>query len=134
MMVAGLGAAALFAYAINNNSGAHNRDVIVALAQHRLEQIRSATFNALTTDAVLAGGTTTANFDAAGTTPCPAGARCFILDTAVDDDPADPDIDVVNATTLKRISVTVTARTAGPQWAAGNTGAVTFHTFRSRAH
>lgn len=128
MMIAGLGAASLFAYSVNNNSGAHDRDMILAVAQRRLEQIRSARFSPTVTDAILNAGTTNTTFDATGASPCGAGQRCYNVETNVVDSNL-----VGGQATLKTIRVTVTARTAGPRWAAGNDGAVAFFTQRSRA-
>lgn len=129
MMIAGLGAASLFAYSVNNNSGAHDRDVILAVAQRRLEQIRSARFSPTVTDAILDAGTTNVTFDATGASPCGAGQRCYNVETNIVNSNV-----VGGQPTLKTVRVTVTARTAGPRWATGNEGAVVFFTQRSRAN
>jgi prepilin-type N-terminal cleavage/methylation domain-containing protein len=128
MLIAGLGAASLFAYSVNNNSGAHDRDMILAVAQRRLEQIRAARFAVSGTDAVLNAGTTNTTVDAAGASPCGANQRCYNVETNVVDSNV-----VGGEATLKTIRVTVSARTAGPRWATGNEGAVAFFTQRSRA-
>ncbi len=44
MMVAVLGSASLFAYSIQNNSAATDRELAMALAQQQLEQLRNVAF------------------------------------------------------------------------------------------
>jgi Tfp pilus assembly protein PilV len=46
MMIIGLGAASLFAYATNANSGATDRELAMAVAQKRMEWLRSIPFSA----------------------------------------------------------------------------------------
>ena len=45
MMIGGLGIAAVFAYAVKNNSGSRDRAVALAVAQQELERLRSLPFN-----------------------------------------------------------------------------------------
>src|SRR5258705_4016138 len=48
MMVVGLGAASLFAYATRANSSANDRELAMALAQKRMEWFRDIPFNVTT--------------------------------------------------------------------------------------
>jgi Tfp pilus assembly protein PilV len=48
LMIAGLGAASLFAYSITNNSRTRDRELAMAVAQTRLEYLRSIPFNVTT--------------------------------------------------------------------------------------
>ena len=50
MMVIGLGAAALFAYSTNANSGATDRELAMAIAQKRLEWLRNMPFSTANRD------------------------------------------------------------------------------------
>lgn len=135
MMIASLGAAFLFAYSINNNSGANDRAQALVRAQQRLEQLRDARFAATATDTLLAGGTTTLNVDSTGTTPCGSGQRCYTVETVIDDDPSTPDtVDVSSASRFKSIRVSVTPQGAGPAWARGAGGRVTLVTQRARVN
>ena len=45
MMIVGLGAASLFFFAAQNNIGANDRDLAMAVAQKRMEWLRSINFN-----------------------------------------------------------------------------------------
>jgi Tfp pilus assembly protein PilV len=44
MMIGGLGIAAVFAYAIRNNTGARDRAAAIAVAQQELERLRNLSF------------------------------------------------------------------------------------------
>ena len=100
MMIVGLGAASLFMYAVRNNSGAADRAVAIAIAQQRMERLRSVAY----TDASLNVGTTSATVTNAGrkyevqTVIC-ASAACSGSDT------------------IKKIIVRVTPSSAGEVWA-----------------
>ena len=48
MMIVGLGVASLFAYAINGNSAANDREMASAIAQKRMEWLRNMPFSATT--------------------------------------------------------------------------------------
>jgi type II secretory pathway pseudopilin PulG len=48
MMIIGLGAASLFAYATNANSGATDRELAMAVAQKRMEWLRNMPFSVTT--------------------------------------------------------------------------------------
>ncbi len=45
MLVAGLGVASVFVYAVRNNTGAGERALAMAVAQQRVERLRSASFD-----------------------------------------------------------------------------------------
>src|SRR5215204_5821382 len=81
MTIIALGSASLFSYSIYNNSGASNRATSIAIAQEALELLRSAQYNATTTDATLVGGITTQ-------TGIVRGGRSFNLTKTIDDDPS----------------------------------------------
>ncbi|MDQ3806002.1 MAG: hypothetical protein M3416_19500 [Acidobacteriota bacterium] len=100
MMIAALGMAALFVHSINNNSGAGDRALAMAVAQQRVERLRSVEFDALADeDEVIES----------------AGRRydVKITVTGVDTD------DDVAGETLKRIQVSVTPLAANGAWADG---------------
>lgn len=109
MMIAALGAASLFSFSINYNTGASDRLVGLALAQQQLESIRGAQFNSTTTDTILAGGTVVQS-------GLIRNGKHYKVTTTIDDNPATLAIDVNAATTLKRITVTVVPQgvTQGP--------------------
>jgi Tfp pilus assembly protein PilV len=56
MSVVGLGAASLFVYAIKFNSGANQRATSMALAQQRMEELRSRSFSHASLNATSATG------------------------------------------------------------------------------
>jgi type II secretory pathway pseudopilin PulG len=109
MMIAALGAASLFSFSINYNTGASDRLVGLALAQQQLETIRGAQFNSTTTDTILAGGTSQQS-------DLIRNGKRYKVITTIDDNPATFAIDINAATTLKRIKVTVLPQgfTQGP--------------------
>src|SRR5262245_6350525 len=58
MFVAVLGSASVFAYSIRNNSGANDRELAMAVAQQKMEQLRSVSFTDSTLNATSNEGTT----------------------------------------------------------------------------
>lgn len=61
-MVVGLGSAAMFSYSIKNNSGASERTLAAAVAQHELERIRSVpSFTHVSLDVTAGVNTTVAS-------------------------------------------------------------------------
>lgn len=92
LMVATLGVASLFVYAINYNTGANERVVAIAIAQQQMERWRKTPFAQVVTpaqpepDVVVAG-------------------RSYSVVTTVD-----------GSATLKRITIQVTPRSGGPTW------------------
>ncbi|MGH9873011.1 MAG: type IV pilus modification PilV family protein [Pyrinomonadaceae bacterium] len=100
MMVVGLGAASLFFYAATNTSTASDRQLAMAVAQQRIEELRAVLF----TDATL---TATAGTD----TNVTSAGRPYLVRTVITDST------VVNGQpTLKTITVRVTPQGAGPAW------------------
>jgi Tfp pilus assembly protein PilV len=98
LMVAGIGAAALFVHASQYNSGAVDRDGAGAVAQARIEQLRRLPFSDAGLNATAAGGVTT--------TVANAGRNYTVVTTITNTSP-----------TLKTITVEVTPQAAGGDWA-----------------
>jgi len=94
MMVAALAAASLFAYSIQNNNGANDRELAMAVAQHRMEQLRNVSF----TDASLAATAT-----AGTTTSATSAGRQYTVVTIITDSNT-----VNGAATIKTITIQVT--------------------------
>ena len=94
MMVAALGAVSIFAYSIENNASAKDRELAMGVAQQHLEQFRNASF----TDGLLA-----ATDDEGRTTEVTSADRRYIVITRI------ADSEVVNGQpTLKTIRIRVT--------------------------
>ncbi|MDX6614369.1 MAG: hypothetical protein QOD75_3555 [Blastocatellia bacterium] len=104
MTIVGLGAASLFAFSIQNNSGATDRTQALALVQQQLELLRNARFSALDSEAdgtwILRAGTRTQD-------GVLAGGRSYQVTTAITNTTA----------TLKLITISVTPQGEGPDWA-----------------
>ena len=94
MMIAVLGAISVFAYAINNNQGANDRELAMSVAQQQMEQLRNVAF----TDSSL---TATATSGAA-TTVTNAGRQYTVVKTITDLN------SVSGQPTLKTITIQVT--------------------------
>ena len=124
MLIVALGSASLFSFSIYNNSGGSDRATSLAIAQQELESLRSAQFNATTTDASLAGATTVQTVV--------VERRTFRLTTTIDDVPATTGPDVDPTTNLKGITVTVVPLSIARGWAFGAGGTVTLFTQRAR--
>jgi Tfp pilus assembly protein PilV len=111
LMIIGLGIASLFTYAIQANGRADDRELAMAIAQKRMEWLRSIPFTTQTRSAAYSfpnGGL--AATSAAGVTETVTNAgRSYVVTTIIDDlslvPATDPD---ANAPTLKRIKVSVT--------------------------
>lgn len=118
LMIVGLGAASLFAYAANNTSSANDRELAMAVAQQQVEALRASLF----TDATL---TATAGRDADVT----SAGRTYRVRTVI------VDSNVINGQpTLKTITMRVSPQGAGSSWARTITslfGSVTVTTHRS---
>jgi hypothetical protein len=106
MMIGGLGIAAVFSYAVKNNTGARDRAVSLAVAQQEVERLRTLPFN----DAGLAA---TPN-NVTPTTLKNGGRRYSVLTTIVD-----------TTTSSKTIQVQVTPLSNADAWA-GRTVQITF--------
>lgn len=99
MLIVTLGAASLFAYAINYNSGANDRMLAHAVAQQQMERMRRTSFTGVVTPAQ----------------PEPVitrGGRSYRVVTTVCIDAA-----CGGSLTLKKITVEVTPEVAGAGWA-----------------
>jgi Tfp pilus assembly protein PilV len=103
MMIVGLGAASLFVYATRNNSGAADRAAALAIAQQRMERLRSVSFD----DASFTVGTTNLTVTSAG--------RRYRVQTVICDTAA-----CGASATLKKITIQVTPTSAGPIWASNS--------------
>jgi len=103
MMIAGLGAASLFMYAIRNNSGAADRAAAIAIAQQRMERLRSVGY----TDASLNSGTTNTVVTSAG--------RNYRVQTIICMAAA-----CGGSATMKHITIKVTPTSAGTVWASNS--------------
>ena len=118
LMVVGLGAASLFAYAATNTSTANDRQLAMAVAQQRIEELRAVLFTASS----LAATTGT-------DTDVTSAGRPYLVTTVITDSTV-----VDGQPTLKTITVRVTPQGAGPAWSrniATLFGSVTVTTERS---
>jgi Tfp pilus assembly protein PilV len=100
MMIVTLGAASLFVYAINYNSGAYDRTLAHAVAQQQMERLRRTAFDSLATP----------------TQPEPditSGGRKYSIVTTVCDDAA---AGCGGSATMKKITLQVTPQGAGGNW------------------
>ena len=94
MMVAALGAVSIFAYSIDNNASAKDRELAMGVAQQHLEQLRNAAF----TDALLTATDTEGRL-----TEVTSAERLYLVVTRITDS------EVVNGQpTLKTIRIRVT--------------------------
>jgi Tfp pilus assembly protein PilV len=137
MMVVGLGAASLFFFAAQNNIGANDRELAMAVAQKRMEWLRSITFNETNRSLAYAypngGLQATANPVVETTT---SGGRTYQVTTTITD--VDTDLENTAASnaipaTTKTITIQVKPVGAGPSWSQANSvfGSVTLSTQRS---
>ena len=98
MMIGALGVAAVFAYAIHNNTGGRDRISALAVAQQEMERLRNLPFN----DAAL---------NATATNPAAVtmtnGGRTYAVRTIIQN----------TTTTLKTIQIQVTPTLNGDPWA-----------------
>ena len=100
MMVGALACSSLFVFSINNNVGGSERALSMAVAQQQLEQIRSVTFE----DSTLNAGTTNLTVT--------TGGRTYNVQRVVANE-----INSDNSLKqLRKITITVTPQTAGPNW------------------
>jgi Tfp pilus assembly protein PilV len=100
MMVGALACSSLFVFSLQNNVGGGERALAMAVAQQQLEEIRSVTFE----DTTLTAGTTTASVS--------SGGRNYTVERTVADETNSDN----TPKQLKRITITVTPQTAGPDW------------------
>jgi prepilin-type N-terminal cleavage/methylation domain-containing protein len=113
ILVALLGVAFSFTYAINYNAGNQARSQALAVLQQEVEQMRAAKFTPAITDSTLSGG-----IKPVKTVVTPTGTRFTVLIT-VDNDPFTAGIQTdtdVPAPTLKEIRVTSQLASPSPGW------------------
>ena len=111
LMVIGLGVASLFSYAVSANANADDRELAMAIAQERMEWLRTIPFTTQTRDVAYAyatGGLQATDEDGVTDTAYSAG-RTYTVVTIIRDlswvPAGNPD---ANAATLKRIQISVT--------------------------
>ncbi|HEV8429874.1 MAG TPA: prepilin-type N-terminal cleavage/methylation domain-containing protein [Pyrinomonadaceae bacterium] len=100
MLVGALACSSLFVFSLQNNVGGAERALAMAVAQQQLEQIRSVAYE----DSTLTVGTFTSTER--------SGERNYTVQRAV----ASETNSDGSAKALKRITITVTPQTAGPNW------------------
>ncbi len=127
MMIAALGAASVFSYSINYNSGGSDRLVALAIAQEQLERIRSGQFNSTTTDTILNGGTLVQD-------GLVRNGKRYVLTTTIDDDPTTlATTEIIATTSLKRITVAVAPENVSQGWSLNAGARITLVTQRARS-
>ena len=129
MMIVGLGVASLFAYATKANANADDRELAMAIAQKRMEWLRTIPFTTQTRGVAYSypngglGATATAGVDETVTN----AGRTYSVKTIIQDlnfvPTGNPD---AGTPTLKRIQITVT-----PSGSASSLETVTITTQRS---
>jgi type II secretory pathway pseudopilin PulG len=129
LMIIGLGIASLFTYAIHANSNADDRELALAIAQKRMEWLRTIPFTTQTRSLAYSfpnGGLAATTAGGVNETVTNAG-RSYVVNTVIDDlsfvPVGNPD---AGAPTLKRIQLSVT-----PAGAATTFETVTITTQRS---
>lgn len=113
ILVALLGVAFSFTYAINYNAGNQARSQALAVLQQEVEQMRAAKFTPSITDPALSGGVKPVK-----TVVTPTGTRFAVLIT-VDNDPFTAGIQTdtdVPTPTLKEVRVTSQLTSPSPGW------------------
>jgi Tfp pilus assembly protein PilV len=137
MMIVGLGAASLFFFAASNNLGAKDRELSMAVAQKRMEWLRSMPLNDTTKDAAYSypnGGLKATAQPVVETTT--SGGRPYRITTTISDLDTDSDNTAASnaiPATVKIITVQVTPSGVGPQFNRGTSvfGSVTLTTQRT---
>jgi hypothetical protein len=115
MMVIGLGAASLFAYATMANSGAADRDLAMAVAQKRMEWLRTIPFSATTRNLAYAYPNGGLGATAGVTETEFSSGRTYRIVTVIVNSAVVPvGQPEAGQPTVKTISVTVTPEGAGP--------------------
>ena len=129
LMVIGLGVASLFTYSISANSKADDRELAMAIAQKRMEWLRTIPFTTQTRGVAYSypnGGLAATATAGVSETVTNAG-RSYMINTTISDlnfvPAGQPD---ANACTLKRVQISVT-----PATATTNFETVTVYTLRS---
>jgi type II secretory pathway pseudopilin PulG len=103
LAIVGLGIASVFFFAAKNNVSAGDRQLAMAVAQQRMEQLRNASFTSSTLDATASTG--------ASTTITRAG-RIYLVNTTIANSSS-----IDGVTVRKTITVRVTPWSDGSSWA-----------------
>ena len=113
ILIALLGVAFSFTYAINYNAGNQARSQGLAILQQEVEQMRAAKFTPFLTDTVLAGGPKLPR------TVSTQNGIPFVVNISVDNDPLTAgiqnDVDVP-VPTIKEVSITTQLASPAPGW------------------
>lgn len=129
LMIIGLGIASLFTYAIGANSRADDRELAMAIAQTRMEWLRTIPFTTQTRSVAFSfpnGGLQATSADGVNETVTSAG-RSYIVNTVIQDLSFVPaGVNDAGAATVKSIKVSVT-----PAVATTSFDTVTLNTQRS---
>lgn len=138
MMIVGLGAASLFFFAAQNNIGANDRELAMAVAQKRMEWLRSMPLNPTTAATAYSypnGGLQATGANGVSETATNGGRPYQVVTTITD---VDTDLDNTAASnaippTIKVITIRVTPLGAGPDFNQVNSvfGSVTLTTQRT---
>jgi type II secretory pathway pseudopilin PulG len=124
MMIVGLGAASLFFFAVNYNTGANDRQLAMGVAQQRMEWLRNIAFDSSTRSTAYASGGL-ADTGAGGVVETfTNGGRSYRVVTIITDLNSDPS----GNPTLKKITIRVT-----PMGDGADLGSVTLTTLRATA-
>ena len=121
MMIVGLGAASLFFFAAQNNMGANDRELAMAVAQKRMEWLRSMPLNATATATAYSypnGGLKATGANGVSETTTNGGRPYRVVTTITD---VDTDLENTAASnaippTIKVITIRVTPLGAGPEF------------------
>ncbi len=124
MMIAALGAASLFMYAMKYNSNAKDRELAMAVAQRRIERLRTVPFTSGTRNLAYTSGGLGQTAAAGVTETTTNGGRPYQVVTTITD--VAFDTAATPQPTLKRITISVT-----PTGAGNVLGAVTVTTLRA---
>src|SRR5215470_4448729 len=115
LMIVAVGVASLFTYAIKANGGADDRELAMAIAQKRMEWLRTIPFTTQTRDVAFSfpnGGLAATSTAGVNETVLNAG-RTYTINTVIQDlsvvPAGKPD---AGAATVKSIKVSVTPKTA----------------------
>jgi Tfp pilus assembly protein PilV len=118
LMIVALGVSSLFIYAISNNTGANDRELSMAVAQQRIEWLRSMPFNNTTATTAYAfpnGGLQATAGAVVETTT--SGGRSYPVSTTITDLKTDTSAAAAaEPSTIKTITVSVQPLGAGPAW------------------
>ena len=124
MMIVGLGAASLFFFAVNYNTGSSDRQLAMGVAQKRMEWLRTIPFDSTTRSLAYASGGLDDTGASGVTEIFTNGGRQYSVVTVITNMASDPS----GNPTLKKITMRVTPLGAGTAL-----GTVTLSTIRATA-